>query len=174
LCETKLASGQTIKNAFPDYEIVSRPIKAGQKGIALCIKKNTFKSVLDVTSSTIKDIIVVRIEMSNSVVRVILGYAPQETEGIETRDEFFTELEIEVTKCKMVDELPIVVGDLNAKIHLQEGVIESITANYYSTWSITRNLMSLIITTNARGNGHTWSEQPTHHQSSIICCPANK
>ena len=67
--------------------------------------------------------------LSNSVVRVILGYAPQETEGIETRDEFFTELEIEVTKCKMVDELPIVVGDLNAKIHLQEGVIESTTAN---------------------------------------------
>ena len=46
LCETKLESGKTIKSALPGYEICSRKKKAGEKGIAVCVKKQTFKSVL--------------------------------------------------------------------------------------------------------------------------------
>ena len=129
LCETKLASGQTIKNALPDYEICQRSTKAGQKGMAICVRRNTFKSILDVTSSTIDDIIVVRIEMATDTVRVILGYAPQENDKTETREEFFTELEMEIAKSKMADELPLVVGDMNAKISMNNNTLEPITAN---------------------------------------------
>ena len=130
ICETKLGCGQTIKSTLPGYEVCPRNNKTGQKGLAVCVKKNTFRSVLDVTSSTSDDIIAVRIEMTQDiVVRVILGYAPQETEPAETREEFFTELEIEVAKCKMADDLPIVVGDLNAKINLRSNVLEAITSN---------------------------------------------
>jgi hypothetical protein len=85
--------------------------------------------VLDVSSSTTEDIIVVRIEMANYIIRVILAYAPQETEQSEIREDFFTDLEIEITKCKMADELPIVVGDLNAKIVKNNVDIEAITSN---------------------------------------------
>ena len=34
MCETKLASGQTIKNILPSYQVCSRNKKAGEKGIA--------------------------------------------------------------------------------------------------------------------------------------------
>ena len=129
LCETKLSSGQVIKNALPEYEICSRTKKLGQKGVAIGVRKNTFKSVLDVTSSVEDDIVAMRIEMASCVVRIILAYAPQENEFGEVRENFFSELELEITKCKFAEELPIVVGDLNAKIEEKLGKIEALTSN---------------------------------------------
>ena len=78
LCETKLASGKIIKTLLPGYEVCSKTTKAGQKGLAICVKLQTFKSVLDVTSSNLDDIIVVRIEMAHCAVRIILAYGPQD------------------------------------------------------------------------------------------------
>ena len=97
--------------------------------MAICVKLQTFESVLDVTSTTHEDIIVVRIQMSKFAVRVILGYAPQETEPVELREHFFTELEIEVQNCKFADEVPLVMGDMNAKIESGEGEITALTSN---------------------------------------------
>ena len=116
LCETKLASGNVIKNLLPNYEVSTRPTKAGQSGLAICVKKQTFASILDVTSSTLNSILVVRIVMKDITVRVILGYSPQETDDPEERETFYSELAVEITKCKMADQLPILVGDMNAKI----------------------------------------------------------
>ena len=104
-------------------------MKSGQKGVAICVKRDTFKSILDVTSSMSKDIVVVRVEMAHEALRIILGYAPQETENAEIREEFFTELEIEIAKCKMVDETPIVVGDMNAKISWNNNNIHAKSGN---------------------------------------------
>ena len=129
MCETKLASGQIIKNTLPNYEICSRTKKIGEKGIALCVRKNTFQSVLDVTTTKTEDIVVVRVEMVNIALRIILAYAPQENEVAETREQFFSEVEVEIAECKMADELPILIGDLNAKIELNEGKIEELTSN---------------------------------------------
>ena len=129
LCETKLESGKTIKSALPGYEICSRKKKAGEKGIAVCVKKQTFKSVLDVTITNHEDIVAVRIEMAQCVARIILGYAPQETDPVELRELFFTELEIEISQCRLADEMPIVLGDLNSKIQIRGGVVEAITPN---------------------------------------------
>ena len=130
LCETKLGSGQVIKNALPGYEVCIRNCKTGQKGSAVCVKLNTFRSVLDVTSSNSGDIMVVRIEMTmDNVVRIILGYAPQENEPVEVREEFFTDLEIEIAKSKMADEVPILVGDLNAKIEKRDKELQATTSN---------------------------------------------
>ena len=129
MCETKLASGKAIHALLPGYEICSKTKKAGQKGLAICVKLQTFKSVLDVTSSTIDDIIVVRIEMAQSTVRIILGYAPQENEPTEIREQFFTELEIEVSRCNMAGEIPIILGDLNAKIEIYENKLEAMSSN---------------------------------------------
>ena len=129
MCETKLANGQTINKAFPDYEVCTASKKTGQKGLAIGVKRNTFKSVLDVTNSTSEDIIAVRIEMAEQTVRIILAYGPQETDPIDIRDEFFTDLEIEVAKCKIADELPIVVGDLNAKITKEDNNLQALSSN---------------------------------------------
>ena len=116
LCETKLPSGNTIKNTLPDYEICSRPNKAGKSGLAIGVKLQTFNSILDVTSTPHSDILSVRIGMAQTAVRIILGYAPQETEKVEVRESFYTELGVEITNCLISNELPIVLGDMNAKI----------------------------------------------------------
>ena len=44
-CETKLASGNSIKKLFPQYEIIPRMVKVGQKGMAIGVKKQTFQSI---------------------------------------------------------------------------------------------------------------------------------
>ena len=129
LCETKLPSGKTIKAALPTYEICSRPTKAGKSGIAIGVKLETFKSIIDVTATPNNDILVVQIGMVHKNIRVILGYAPQENEKAETREAFYTELGIEITNCVMADEIPIVIGDMNAKLVKNDNTINYISPN---------------------------------------------
>ena len=129
LCETKLPSGNTIKNTLPNYEICSRPTKAGKSGLAIGVKLQTFNSILDVTSTPHSDILSVRIGMAQTAVRIILGYAPQETEKVEVRESFYTELGVEITNCLISNELPIVLGDMNAKITFDNGQIQNNSPN---------------------------------------------
>ncbi len=128
-CETKLPSGNEMKKLFPEYEISTRSTKVGKCGVAIGVRLQTFKSVLDVTTTDLQDILSVRICMESCSIRVILGYAPQETEKIEVRENFFMELDIEVAKCILDGDLPLVIGDLNAKIEMAENEINSITPN---------------------------------------------
>ena len=123
LCETKLATANAVKKLFPEYEICTRPTKAGKSGLAICIQKEFFQSILDVTTSCLDDILTVRISKGGDAIRVILGYAPQENETVDVREAFFTELEIEISKCKMAEEQPLVFGDMNSKINLTDGSI---------------------------------------------------
>ena len=125
LCETKLAANNVIKNMLPDYEVSTRPTKAGKRGLAICVRKQTFLMVLDVTSSTLNDILTVRIVMKDTAIRVILGYAPQETEDAEVRENFYEELKLEIIKCRIVNDIPVVLGDMNAKIRKRETPIQN-------------------------------------------------
>ena len=129
LCETKLASGNLLKKLLPGYDISNKPTKAGKSGLAIAVKYQTFKSVLDVTNSSHQNILTTRIEMASMAIRIILGYAPQETENSEAREGFFTELEVEVTRSKLNGDIPLVIGDLNAKIEETPTKIASITSN---------------------------------------------
>ena len=116
LCETKLPSNTVLKKLLPAYEVNTRVTKSGQSGVAIAVKSQTFRSALDVTCSTHHNIITTRIELDNCAIRIILGYAPQETEPADVREHFFTELGVEATQCKLAGDLPIVIGDMNAKI----------------------------------------------------------
>ena len=116
LCETKLPSNTVLKKLLPAYEVNTRVTKSGQSGVAIAVKSQTFRSALDVTCSTHHNIITTRIELDNCAIRIILGYAPQETEPADVREHFFTELGVEATQCKLTGDLPIVIGDMNAKI----------------------------------------------------------
>ena len=107
LCETKLAANNVIKNMLPDYEVSTRPTKAGKRGLAICVRKQTFQMVLDGTSSTLNDILTVRIVMKDTAIRVILGYAPQETEDAEVRENFYEELKLEIIKCRIANDIPV-------------------------------------------------------------------
>ena len=129
LCETKLPSDSVIKNMLPDYDINHSPTKVGQSGIVIAVKKQTFNSVLDVTKSSHKNIVVTRIGLDSIAIRVILGYAPQETDYADIREQFFTELEIEINESKICGDIPIILGDMNAKIVMEEIEIKSVTPN---------------------------------------------
>ena len=127
--ETKLSSGNLLKKVFPEFKICPRSTKVGKCGIAVGVKLDTFQSALDVTESELHDILVVRIGMVSCNIRVILGYGPQETEPVEVREKFFTELEIEITKCNFENDIPLVIGDLNAKIDVESEKIISLSPN---------------------------------------------
>ena len=129
LCETKLSSGNAIKTLLPEYSVRPKPTKTGKSGLAICTKLQTFKSVLEVTTSSHNDIHAVRICMAEKSVRLILGYAPQETEKVDEREAFYSEFDVEVTNCFMADELPIVIGDLNAKLQKRDEQIEAVSPN---------------------------------------------
>ena len=130
LCETKLPSVTMLKKNFPGYEVNGRPMKKGQSGLATMVKSQTFNSVLDVTSTGHKNILVTRVGLDTITIRIILGYAPQENENAEEREQFFTELEIEIAECELAGDFPMLVGDMNSKIELeQEEQIEAVSRN---------------------------------------------
>ena len=120
LCETKLSkkTSGVLNQVFDEkqFAIIPRFTKAGKEGLAVIVKHNTFQSVLDVTSSNLNTIMTVRLSTGLNNIRLIVGYAPQEDDDIETREEFFQELELEITKCMAIGDIPLIVGDFNAKI----------------------------------------------------------
>ena len=99
------------------YKIIPRFTKAGKEGLVVAVKHNTFQSVLDVTTTHLNTIIAVRVSSAGTCsIRLILGYGPQEDEKSEIREEFFQELELELRCCITSGDLPLIIGDFNAKI----------------------------------------------------------
>ena len=167
-CETKLADDKLLRNLLPNYEINSRPTKAGKSGIALAVKKQTFSSILDVTSTMYKDILVTRVEMDTISFRIVLGYAPQETEDVETREQFFTELEIELINCKMEGDLPLLIGDLNAKIESTDNKIIPVSPNGKILESIIKNQQLHVLNFDEKCSGKWTHVIRTTGQASVL------
>ena len=129
-CETKMdTSSRLIKKVFKDYEVILQHVKKGKGGLALVVNGNVCRKPLNVTSTLDKNILVVRMEIGSSPVRIILGYAPQENDEREEREEFFTEMSIEIEKCVSAAEYPLIIGDLNAKLEKQSETITPMTPN---------------------------------------------
>ena len=96
----------------------------------IAVKKNIFMNVLDVTSSLCKNILVARLSISNTfAIRLILVYGPQENEAIEDREMFMTEVSIEIQKCVDFGDIPMVIGDLNAKLDVINGSVVHVSPN---------------------------------------------
>ena len=56
-------------------------------------------------------------------------YGPQETCPIEEQTAFFEELSIEINNADMLNDNPIVVGDLNAKVEYRSNNISPLSSN---------------------------------------------
>ena len=154
MCETKLPSGLLIKKVLPEYEVCPRETKAGQGGIAIAVKTQTFEAaVLDVTNTENKNILAARVKMTANAIRIIAGYAPQETETVELREQFFNDLESEIMKCEMDGEIPLVIGDMNAKLEERNGEVVPLTPNGKLLFNIAcnRNLDILNHTEKCKG-----------------------
>ena len=130
LCETKIDSSNIIlKRLSKSFNVITRQTKEGQSGLMIAVRKDSFASMLGVASTVNKNIMVARLNSDGYNIRVILVYAPQETERIDAREEFFTELEIEVAKCMVDDDHPIIVGDFNARLEFLNNTVVSKSEN---------------------------------------------
>ena len=83
-------------------------------------KIDTVGKLLDVTSTPLKNILVGRLVIRGGNLRIIAGYAPQETDNPETREEFFEELSMEIQSGYQAMDSVLVLGDLNAKLEMDE------------------------------------------------------
>ena len=91
--------------------------------------------------------------MATISVRIILGYAPQETDNADARESFFTELDVEVTNCLIANDLPIIVGDMNAKVKNKDGQITHASRNGKLLMEIVQNDQLEILNFHERCSG---------------------
>ena len=118
LCETKVGTSVTTNKYLQKlgYKGISRCSKAGQGGLLIAGKLDSIGNVVDVTSSPLLNIIVGRVALRGGQWRIILCHAPQETEPVVTREEFFEELAVEVQRGINENDIVMLMGDLNSKI----------------------------------------------------------
>ncbi len=130
LCETKrqLAVRQK-KDEIPGYEIVERNLKQGKEGLMVAVKAGTFRSVEEVTKSDYKSILTVRIAYLKDTVRVILLHAPQESDPLEERMDFFEEVTTQVERCITAGDKLVLLGDFNARVIFEEGQVKPASPN---------------------------------------------
>ena len=120
LCETRVGSIKPIENTFREYRVIGKCPCLGQGGVAIAAKKGWFSEFLEVSTSINKNITVGRLKIGSHTLRIILGYAPQETADEELCEDFFTDLAIEVQTAVSNNETPVLLGDMNAKIEAEE------------------------------------------------------
>ena len=121
LCKTKRGCGVRKKrNEIPGYEIIERNTKRGKEGLMIALKRGTFHSVEEVSNTNLTNILTVRIQYRQETVRIILLHAPQETDSIEDRTEFYEEVAVQVERCIDKNDKLIILGDFNARIHSDE------------------------------------------------------
>ena len=130
LCETKLGKSSKVRKVLPGYQLFPRNVKLGKGGLLIGIRSNTFRSSLDVTSTEDQNIMTVRMAVSEKLAyRMILAYGPQETETPEVRENFMTAVSVEVQNCKDNSEIPIILGDFNAKVERMNDELVPMSGN---------------------------------------------
>ena len=124
LCETKKAC-PIKKDELSEYEIAEKDFKQGQEGFIVGVREGTCITVKEITDTELNNIVTVKVVYPNMNLRIIVVHAPQETDRLETRMEFFEELSVQIERAiTSADEL-IVVGDMNARITLEGSEIVS-------------------------------------------------
>ena len=71
LCETKRA-GRLKKDELEQYKVIECNTKQGKEGMLVGVRKNSFKSVREVTDTEMTNIVTVRIEYPKMNLRVII------------------------------------------------------------------------------------------------------
>ncbi len=125
LCETKRPqSKRQKKDEIPGYEVIERNVKYGKEGLMIAVRNGTFRSVEEVTQCELQNILTVRIRYLKDTARVILAHAPQETDPLEERTDFFEELAVQVERCVTAGDKMVLLGDLNARVVYEDGEVK--------------------------------------------------
>ena len=131
LCETKRGQMKETSrdDVIPGYKTLENNVKRGKEGLMVALKKGSFKTFREVTDKESKNIFTVRVEYPNITVRIIILHAPQETDKVEERSEFFEEVTEQIERCHTSEEVPIVLGDFNARTEYKEGKVAADSSN---------------------------------------------
>ena len=100
-----------------------------KKESGVLIATKTKYRLVDCTSTTHSNILVGRLTIKNTVIRVIAAYGPQEKSPVDQRTDFYDELSAEIESCDLHNDSPIIIGDINAKIECNNGIIGSLSSN---------------------------------------------
>ena len=119
----------SVEKLLKKYKIIGRCSRFGQGGVVIAVKKNVYSLFLDTTSTENKNIVSGRVRIGGHTLRIILGYAPQETDDGDQCEEFYTDLAMEVQNGVTNGEYPVLLGDMNAKIESNKGTIEPKSRN---------------------------------------------
>ena len=112
-----------------NYQIISKNCCLGKGGLVMAAKCGTFSSFIEVTETGNEGIVTGRLKYGEQQIRIIAVYGPQETADKEIKQEFYSELNIEIERGWYHDEEILVVGDFNGKLVSKEGKITSLTKN---------------------------------------------
>ena len=93
----------------------------------LAVRDKTASSVMDTTSVPNQNIMSVETTYDETSLRFILVYGPQESGpqeeyNVEERKSFYDDLAIEIENSFINNSIPIILGDLNAKIQNTDGL----------------------------------------------------
>ena len=131
-CETK-ASNSFVANFFQNIGYVpaiKNRISASSGGIVVAVRKSLSHCFTESTCSLNDNICAAVLKSDGQSLKIIAAYGPQETEKKEDRQAFYDELAIEVVSGDEQGYLPLILGDLNAKIAKNsEGNSEPLSSN---------------------------------------------
>ena len=125
ICEIKTITSGSAKSFFKShgYEIILN------KHSGLMIAAKYKLDMVNVTSTGHNNIISTSIKIGLNHLTIVLAYGLQESANEGERNEFFEELELEMTAAEDRGNKTILVGDLNSKITQENEVIKELTPN---------------------------------------------
>ena len=101
----------------------------GKGGLLFAKKGNSFSSAIETTITDNRNIVSSQIMYNEFMIRVITIYGPQENDTTEVKQKFYEDLSIEIENCVINGGVPIVGGDLNAKIMKEDENIVAKSSN---------------------------------------------
>ena len=168
--ETHLIGKATVK--IEGYaQTIYRNRKDSGGGIMMAVKDNTDIDIIILKVEEKHEIIWVKIKIKemNYVMAICYGYSSESRVGKEIIDEWWYELEKELSKY--TEENVLIIGDLNAHIGNDENGIQNNHENINHNGEILRNLMErreLIIVNNTEKCTGMWTREDNNGSKSII------
>ncbi|MCH2405851.1 MAG: reverse transcriptase family protein [Nitrosopumilus sp.] len=94
---------------------------------------------MDKLSEVNSNLLTVQIIYPEVTIRIILLHGPQEGDQMEERLEFYESVAVEIERCRVSEEIPIILGDLNAKIEKHNEGVKACSANGFRLKEVIEN-----------------------------------
>ena len=114
-----------IKNFIDknNYDVFQRK----ESGILIAAKKKY--KLVETTCTSHRNILTGRLIVHDTPIRIIAVYGLQETCCADQREEFYEELCTEIENCSFHSDNPLIAGDFNSKLDLQNDALVPLTPN---------------------------------------------